>query len=363
MFRAVRLVVAVGVMAAAVLAPVSATWAGPSGEAGPSQEEALKALIDQEYSLALAESGETMPLVTGPVAAASTEGEAETPVSGDSAPKKGLPLPLHNIEGVGGAPLTPMAYLVNPGPAGTNVPLPSASYSFLKAGRKTLQVFGVTETLWKRIEIGYAFLGLGLGDFPDKVERATGVDIGDDDVHMHEFNIRGLLIEESAYCPAVTAGAQFKRNDDVQGINSRLGGGVRALGMDRSNGTDFTITMSKTFGDLAFGRPVIVTGGMRFAQGAQLGLLGFDDCYRFTGEGSVVCLVTDWFALGYEYRQKKNPYRRLGNLVGKEDAWQAIFFAFILSDRCTLAGGWGDLGNLANGTEDQAWALQFKYEF
>ena len=89
----------------------------------------------------------------------------------------------------------------------------------------------------------------------------------------------------------------------------------------------------------------------------------FDDAYRMTWEAMVVTPITDNFCLGYEYRQKKNPYRTFGTVVDNEDDWHAICLGFILSDRLTLACGWGHLGNVVNHHEDGMWGFQFKYEF
>jgi hypothetical protein len=94
-----------------------------------------------------------------------------------------------------------------------------------------------------------------------------------------------------------------------------------------------------------------------------LGYLGFGDTYRMTGEGSVVYLITDWLAVAYEYRQKKNPYDTLGTLVGKEGAWQAVDVAFLINPHLTFAVGWLCAGNVANGRADNGWGFQIKYEF
>jgi hypothetical protein len=204
---------------------------------------------------------------------------------------------------------------------------------------------------------------LDLGNFPRAVEKATGIDIDFSHVVMHNFNLRGLFIEEGKYNPSLTGTVTFKYNPTVQHIDEKLFGGVERLGMDRSNGTDFVLTTGKTFIDPLFKRPLMVNGGIRFSQAAQLGLLGFSDTYRMTGEGNVCYLVTDWLAVAYEYRQKKNPYHRLGNLVGKEDAWQTICVGFVLSDRMMFSCGWGHFGDVVNDHEDGVWGFQFKYEF
>jgi len=272
------------------------------------------------------------------------------------------PLPLFNVEGQGGTLLVPMAYLINCESPGTTIGMPTGGYTFVRAGTKTIQEVHVSQTFYRRIEIGYTMNTVDLGDLPRDVRRAGG-DIGFQHVVLHNFNLRGIVIEEGKYNPAVTAGATFKYNPDVQTIDRRLGGGVTALGFARSNSTDFTLTATKTVIEPLFKRPLMLTGGIRFSEAAQLGYLGFGDTYRMTGEGSVVYLITDWLGVAYEYRQKKNPYDTLGRLLGKEGAWQAVDVAFIVNPHITFAVGWLCTGNVANGRVDNGWGFQLKYEF
>jgi len=315
-------------------------------------EEDLSLFLDAAAADAMAAEGQP-----GEAAAV---GEA----GGEAAkPQKGPPLPIHSIEGVGGTPITPMAYLVNPGPEGTVIGMPSFSYTFLKAGRKTISSYAVSQTFYRRIEFSYAVNRVGLGNFPDAVRRATGVSIGRDHIHLHHLNLRGLLVTESGWIPAVTGGVHFKMNQGIRSIDHRLGGVLRGLGYERSSGTDFTLTSSKTFPKLLCGRPVITSLGLRWTQAAQIGWLGFGNDWATNIEANVACLVTDWLVVAYEYRQKENPYSRLGNLVGREDDWHAIDVVWLINDRMSLAGLWGHLGNVINGKEAGAWGIQFKYEF
>lgn len=310
--------------------------------------------LDTPLSMELA-APDADPLAAAPAAGGAAEAAPEKPT-------KGPPLPLYTVEGTGGGLICPMAYLVNAGPGAG----PTGGYTFVKVGKKSIHQASITQTILGRLELGYSLVTLDLGDFPGDVEGHTGVDIGFSHVVMHNFNVRGLVVPEgtgSPYMPAITGGVTFKYTPAVQEIDRRLGRGVRALGMERSNGTDFTLTASKTIPNVIVGRPVMLTGGLRFSQGAQLGLLGFGDAYRLTAEGSVCVPVTDWMAIAYEYRQKKNPYRRLGSLVGEEDSWHTICLAFILNEHCALACGWGDFGYMVNNREEGVWGLQFKYEF
>ena len=66
-----------------------------------------------------------------------------------------LPLPGHTIEGLGGGAIVPMAYLTNPGPEGTQIGLPSVSFSNMVLGhKKSVQSVAITQTFFRRIELG-----------------------------------------------------------------------------------------------------------------------------------------------------------------------------------------------------------------
>jgi hypothetical protein len=300
-------------------------------------------------------------LLAEPTPAGAAAGQAPAAPAAET-PKKGPPLPLHTTEGTGGALFVPFAYLVNPGPPGTIITPPAPSYTFVKVGHKTINQFVVTTTVARRIELGYALGIFTLGDFVNDV-RHHGINFEMEHITMHMFSVRGMLIEEGKYNPAVTAGATFKYNPDIWAFNRRLGGAPVGLGLKKDHSTDFILTASKTFGNALFGRPIIASAGLRFSEAAQLGYFGFGDAYRLTWEADLCYMPTDWLAISYEYRQKKNPYRTLKPLVGDEDDWHAVCLAFILSDRLTFACGWGAFGNVANNREDGVWGLQFKYEF
>jgi len=325
-------------------------WPEGGGPAEPSLEE----LANPNWSLAIDPS----LLVAEEAGGAPAEGAPE-----EAAAPPRMPLPAHNLQGVGGGLITPMAYLINPGPPGTKVGLPSASYTFVKLSSKTAHVFAVTETLFRRIELGYAFSTLGLGNFVKDTMDFTGVDISLDHVMIHYFNLRGVLVEETPTMPAIVAGATFMYNPNVQTIDRRLGRGLRGLGFARNNGTDFTLTATKMFPTLFFGKPLIATAGIRFSQASQIGALGFGDTYRMTGEGSILMFLADNLILGYEYRQKKNPYGQLATVLGPEEDWHTVILAFCISPQCCVSVGWGHFGNIGNNDANRTWGFQFKYDF
>ena len=278
--------------------------------------------------------------------------------------EKAPPLPLHTIEGVGGIVITPVAYLVNPGPKDTTLGLPSISATFVNAGRKNIEAAAITETLFGRVELGYSGSRFGLGSLGGDVRDATNIGIRND-VYLHNISARVLALPENSFelpLPAITVGATYKINDGISQINNALGGALTGIGYKRDDGVDFTLTATKAFPKV-FGRPLIVTAGLRFSKAEQLGYLGFGDKYRATFEGNVVYLVTDWLGLAGEFRGKANAYQPIGELVQREDNWWTVGAAFVINPHATVTVGWGHFGPALNTTENKGLALQAKYEF
>ncbi len=275
------------------------------------------------------------------------------------------PLPFHSIEGYSGGSITTMAYICNRGCKHTTVGMPAVSYSYMDLGSKNVHIVAITQTFFSRIELGYAMNHLNMGSLYDDIRKA-GLDPGRDDVWLHHFNIRGMLLDENSFglpTPAVTAGVHIKYNDGIRQVNRNLGGALSAIGYDRHYGVDYTLTASKMFPKLIFGRPVILTGGVRFSRSAQWGYLGFGKQCNTTFEGSVVYMPTDTLVLGYEFRGKENPYNEIPGLLGPEHNWHAFSASMIVNEHLTVSALFGMLGNVANARADCTLGVQVKYEF
>lgn len=290
-------------------------------------------------------------------------GKAETP---PAKPTKGPPLPVHTIEGYGGGAITPTAYLVNAGPKGTTFGLPAVSATGVYIGHgKNLGTLAITETLFGHVELGYGFSRFGIGNAKDAIKDATGVEVRDD-VYLHNFNVRFGVLDENAFglsfLPAVTVGVHYKHNVGIKSIDRRLGGALTSIGLDGSDAVDFTLTASKTFGDV-FGHPLIVSAGLRNSQDAWLGYLGFSDERAFTFEANAIYIPTNWLAIAYEFRQKNNPYDQIPGLVGDEDDMHAFSLIWIADEHLTVALVYGIFGEVLNTNENSAVALQLKWEF
>ncbi len=278
--------------------------------------------------------------------------------------EKPPPLPFHQIEGNGGVFSTLSAYLVNPPRNGELLGRPAVGFTYVGIGNgRGLEAVTVTETPWKRLELGYGYNHLELGDLPDAIVSAGGPRVAKD-VTMHNANARLQVVREGEFnqkwLPALTVGVHYKNNDGIQGIDNTLNKLISLHGISDHQGVDFTLYGSKMLTFLP--RPVLVNLGGRATKGAQLGLLGFTDQYSFVFEGSVVALVTDWFLVGVEYKQKPRDFTDMG-LVGPEDDWWTADVGFVVNRHMTLAAGYGHFGMVANHRANSAWGIAAKWEF
>ena len=272
------------------------------------------------------------------------------------------PLPLMCFEGYSGGVITPTAYFANAGP---KIGKPTVAYTWINLGSKNLHSVAVTETFLGRIELGYAWNVLNLGTLPEDI-RKMGLSQGRDNVCLHHFNARAIVLPENYRdlpVPAVTLGVHFKYNDGIEAIDDELGDALESIGYDSNYGVDYTATATKTFPTLAFGRPVIVSAGLRNSRGAQLGFLGFAESCQTTVEGNVFVLPLDNVVLAYEFRQKNNPYDKIDKLIGEENNWHAWSATWVITNDLTLTGVYGLLGNIANASADASFAIQLKFEF
>jgi hypothetical protein len=255
---------------------------------------------------------------------------------------------------------------VNPAKEGELFGLPSVGTAFVHLGNgRWLTAVMATETLGDRLELGYAWNYLDLGDLRSDIDDAVGVRIGDNHVKMHNVNARLALLKEGQFnldwLPAVTFGAHFKINENIDGIDDDLGGALAASGIASDYGFDFTLYGSKMITSLP--RPILLNVGVRNSDAAHLGFLGFTRDRSFLAEGNIVLFVTDRFALAGEYRMKPNEYDPIGDLVQPEDDWWTIMFAYVFNNHFTVSGGYGHFGRVLNHNANGAWGLKAKYEF
>jgi hypothetical protein len=143
--------------------------------------------------------------------------EVQTNAPAAPAAEKSAPLPLHQIEGSGGIFSTLSAYIVNPPRNGEPVGRPSIGFAYVDLGHDVnLEAFTLTESPFKRLELGYGWDHLGLGDLPLALRDAGIVNYHQDEVQLHNFNARFQILKEGEFdqkwIPALTAGVHYKYN-------------------------------------------------------------------------------------------------------------------------------------------------------
>lgn len=286
-----------------------------------------------------------------------------------SSSEQSPPLPLHTVEGYGGVAFTGSAYLVNPAREGNLFGKPAVGGGLVVSEYGQYFAFQtLTLTLSDRLELGYGFNQLGLDSLSDDIRAATGVDI-EETVYMHNLNARLALVKENAFntswIPEITIGAHGKFNTTVNDIDDQLGGVLTSAGITDQNGVDYTLYASKLVKVLP--RPLLINAGVRSTKAAHIGLLGFTDERRTRLEGNVVMFATDRLLLGAEYRQKPDEYTPVpgpsGDLVGPEDDWWSLVFAYQITNNFTVSGAYSDFGEVLNEPENGAFGLKMKYEF
>jgi len=281
--------------------------------------------------------------------------------------EKPAPLPLHQIEGSGGIFSTLSAYIVNPPRDGEPVGRPSVGFAHVSLGYdKNLQALTITESPFKRLELGYGWDYLGLGDLPQALRNAGITGYHQDQVQLHNFNARYQLLKEGEFnqkwIPALTAGVHYKYNDGISEVNNEVGGALaNAAHIPNHDGTDFTLYASKLFTQLP--RPVLLELGGRATEAVWDGLGGFTDSYNFVFEANAVVFITGSLALAAEYKQQPTDYKAIGNLVRVEDDWWTIDAAYVVNKHLTLAAGYGHFGNVLNHESNGVWGITTKWEF
>jgi hypothetical protein len=311
----------------------------------------------------------TIMLAAGVATAAQAADTLMTNAPPAKAEKPG-PLPLHNIEGNGGVFSTLSASIVNPPRDGEPVGRPSVGFSYVNLGHgQNLEAITLTESPWKRLELGFGYDSYDLGDLPKDILATTTVNLDEQSVALYNFNARLQVLKENEFeqkwLPALTAGAHLKYNNTYSSLNSQLGGALAGSGITGNTGVDFTLYASKLLTFLP--RPVLVELGGRATRGVELGLVGFTDDYSFLFEGNVGVFLTDRLILAAEYRQQPNEYSPIAvggqTLAGASGDWWTIDVAYIVSKNLTLAAGYGHFGQVLNHEANGVWGLTAKYEF
>ncbi len=272
----------------------------------------------------------------------------------------------HSIEGTGGLFITPVAYLLNPGERGKPTGTPSVGVVYGHLRKKDFLAATIVMTLWRRVEIGYGFNNLQLGDLRRDIKRQTGLDLDYNHVGLHHFNLRVSLIQEGAFglswMPAVTAGVHYKYNESIDSFNHRLKGVLREIGVRDNEGFDYTFTATKMIKNV-FPWPTVFTAGLRATRACHIGLLGFSRHYSARAELSIAQFLTERLMIAGEFRSKPDKLDEIPGLVEEEDDWWTLDGRYLLNKHTALSFGYFHCGQLLNEDVNNGFALRLMVKF
>jgi hypothetical protein len=283
-----------------------------------------------------------------------------------ASPEKPPPLPLHQIGGSGGVFVTLSAYIVNPPRNGELVGRPAVGFSYANLGHgENLEAPTISESPFKRLELSYGWDRFGLGDLPQALRNAGLVNYHQNEVQLHNFNVRLQLLKEDEFdqkwIPALTFGAHYKYNDGISEVNNEVFGLLASHGITRNHGVDYTLYATKMFTQLPV--PVLLDLGGRATEGVWEGLGGFTDRYNFEFEGNIAVFLSHHLALAAEYKEQPTDYRPIGSLVQKADDWLTLDAVYIANKHMTIAAGWAHFGKMLNHEDNDVWGITTKWEF
>ena len=252
------------------------------------------------------------------------------------------------IEGAAGGGLVPWALISGYGTrdqiGGT------AFYTHLRTQDDfDLQSAGGSIGFNNRVEISYSHLRFGLGDtVPGERIRMN--------VLGAKLRLFGdAIYDQDTWKPQVSAGLQFKQNEDFDFV-------PKALGAKSDSGVDAYLAATKLFLGAVAGRNLLLNLTLHATKANQFGILGFggdrDDNYKLEPALSSALMLTDNLLLGAEYRAKPNNLSSF-----REDDAKNIFIAWFPTKSLALTGAYVYLGNIANQNHQGGWYLSGQLSF
>ncbi|MEE5089118.1 DUF3034 family protein [Xanthomonas euvesicatoria] len=252
------------------------------------------------------------------------------------------------IEGSSGGGIVPWATLSG---YGTRDELGTVAFAtHVDSGDYRLDVQGAALTVGNRLELSLARQRLDLGTLQDRLGLPWNA-LGQD-VFGAKVRLAGDLVYGQA--PQVSLGVQYKR--------LRNGTLPLAIGARDDHGTDIYISASRLLLQGAAGYQLLLNGTLRATRANQAGLLGFGgdrrNSYRLVPEVSAAVVLSPSWAVGVEYRDKRN---NLG--FAREQAWADAFVVWFPNKHVSLTAAWADLGDIATLADQRGPYLSLQVAF
>jgi len=245
---------------------------------------------------------------------------------------------VHQVEGSAGGGLVPWAVIAGYGQRGEVSA--NAFSTFLSLDNYNFAALGVSVGISDRIELSLAHQQLDIGELGLPIDELSQDSLG---IKVRLFN---NLIYDS--WPQISAGAQFKKNDDFTIPN--------AVGALDDQDTDYYLSASKLWLSGVDGYPFLLNATARYTKANQIGLLGFggdlNEDKESLEEVTAALLLSHNVATGAEYRQKPHNFR-----IADEEDWADVLIAWFPSKHLSVTVAYAELGNIALYDQQQGFYL------
>ncbi len=153
--------------------------------------------------------------------------------------------------------------------------------------------------------------------------------------------------------PLISLGLQHKALSDKEI--------ARAVGADKTQGTDVYLSLAKAWIDGIAHHTTFVNVNLRHSEANEIGLLGFGGQQRgnrLLFEAAAGAFLTPQVALGLEFREKRGQLNALS-----EDHWKDLFVAWFPHKNWSLTAAWVDLGEVAGQSSQDGLYLSLQAAF
>lgn len=238
---------------------------------------------------------------------------------------------VSQVEGAAGGGLTPWAII---GGYGTRDEIGgNAFYTRVSLDDYGLDSYGALVGFRDRVEVSISRQEFDTESVGGLLGLGNGFTFTQDTLGVKVKLVGDAVLEQDSWLPQISAGAQYKRNDQDAVL--------AFIGARDDSGVDYYLSATKLY----LSQSLLLNGTVRFTRANQFGILGFggdrNNGYEAQFEGSAALLLTRSLALGAEYRTKPN---NLG-IADEDDAFD-VFLAWAPYKHVSVTLAYVDLGNI-----------------
>lgn len=202
---------------------------------------------------------------------------------------------------------------------------------------------GISLGFRNRVEISAAQTRFGLG----KTVRGEEIRLNTLGIKLRVLG--DAVYDQDSWLPQISAGAQYKYNEDFDLV-------PKALGAKDRSGVDYYVAASKLFLGAVGGYNLLINANVHATKANQFGLLGFGgdrrDNYRIYPAVSAAVMLSDNVLLGSELRFKPDNLS-----AAEEKKAQDVFLTWFPHRNVSVTGAYIDLGTIATKENQTGWYL------